>query len=271
MKKRQTAAAKESSGGPAAKPATTSATASASSEKKRKPTEDNSSAKKKSKPSEKHVEKKEKSEEKKPAASKKVDERNGSKAVEKKPKKETTDEKRAPSRDVAEENIFGLERMDKHNLVSAVLRRWKYCLDPWPGQLPPQPPHGYIEAHVPGLYVGVSNIHLGQLKDLRPFVNGKTPSMASLLAYKTSDLQQLLIKGINAQLSLLGNSPEDEKLKTKLRHELEKAHKLKVKKYERKYREALQAIGKPLPEYLTLAGVPAAEKNGAEENDDNDD
>ena len=165
-----------------------------------------------------------------------------------KPKKEAKDDKKSLSNRVeVEETIIGLPRMEKHNIVSAVLRRWKYCLDSWPGELPKEPPAGYIEAHVPGLYVGSSNLVMGQLKDLRPFEERKTPSMTSLLSIKTVDLRDILIKGITEQMKHLGTGPEDEKLKAKLKHELEKAEKLKVKKIERKFREAMTAIGKPIP------------------------
>ena len=129
--------------------------------------------------------------------------------------------------------------MGKHNLVSAILRRWKYCLDSWPGEIKVQPPQGFIEAHVCGLYVGVANSVLGQLKDLRPYEDGKTPSMASLLSKKAIDLRDLLIKGIQNQLSVLTDTLQDQKLKEHLRRELQKAEKLKVKKIERKYQEAL--------------------------------
>jgi hypothetical protein len=179
-------------------------------------------------------------------------------------KKERSSTKSAPRDSVvpaaAEENIFGLDRMDKHNLVSAVLRRWKYCLDHWPGQLPAEPPHGYIEAHVPGVYVGSSNLVLGQLKDMRPFLDCKTPSMASLLKYKAVELKDLLVKGINTQISLLGTSAEDSRLQSKLNHELEKAGKLKVKKIERKYREAVAA--------LTGEVLPKQDKSSAEKDDE---
>jgi len=158
-----------------------------------------------------------------------------------------------------EETIFGLERMDKHHLVSAILRRWKYCLDNWPGEIKAQAPSGFIEGHVPGLFVGVANKVLGELKDLRPFEPKKTPSMESLLTYTATELKDILIKGINAQVALLGALPEDERLKKQLRRELEKAEKLKVKKIERKYQEAKDVLGKSTKKMFTEApSQPAA-------------
>jgi hypothetical protein len=173
----------------------------------------------------------------------KKEEKKSSSSTTEKLEKKDKDKKSSANRDLVEEEIFGLERMDKHNIVSAILRRWKYCLDDWPGEVPAQPPAGFIESHIPGLYVGASNLVLGQLKDMRPFIHGKTPSMESLLTYKAVALQELLLKGINKQLTILENVPGEEKLKASLRRELEKAQKLKVKKIERKYRAAVAMLG----------------------------
>lgn len=141
-----------------------------------------------------------------------------------------------------EQKIFGLDRMDKHNVVSAILRRWNYCLDEWPSDLPSQPPKGFMAGHVKGLYVGQETSVFGQLKDVRPFTNGSTPSMKSLLSVKTAELREILMKGIEKQKLELGDTLEDRTLKDALDKEYDAADKLKYKKIERKYQEALQAM-----------------------------
>jgi hypothetical protein len=160
----------------------------------------------------------------------------------KKEAKPVKKERKARKMEAVEESIYGLLRMDKHNLVSAILIRWKYCMDAWPGELETPIPMGFIEGHIPGFFVGVSNSVLGKMQDVRPFINGKTPSMGSLLTIKTVDLRDILINGIKKQMSFLSNSIEDQKLSKTLERELEKATKLKVKKIERKYLDAAKLM-----------------------------
>lgn len=137
-----------------------------------------------------------------------------------------------------EESIFGLERMDKHSLVTAILVRWKYCLaDDWPGELKPMTESDFIPAHVAGIYVRLSD---GKLIDLRNAPDGKTPSMGSLLTLKAQDLQKMLVAGLHKQLAL---ATEDKDMRDHLKREVERAEKLKIKKIERKYQEAVAGGG----------------------------
>jgi hypothetical protein len=143
--------------------------------------------------------------------------------------------------------------------VTAILIRWKYCFD-WPGALKElENAEDFIPAHVNGLYVRVKD---GELRDLRPSVLGNTPSMSSLLSLKASELQAMLITGLKKQLELV-QSKSDKNLRDYLLNELKKAEKLKVKKIERKYQEALAAK-------KGSSGAPTTSAAAAKEEDDDD-
>jgi len=92
----------------------------------------------------------------------------------------------------------------KHELAGEILKRWQYCLPPWPGEVA-KPERGYVECGIPGIHVGIAPEVLGEIKDVRDR-SGKAPILNVLLKFPTSELKEDLIKGIEKQMAILNEN-----------------------------------------------------------------
>jgi hypothetical protein len=93
---------------------------------------------------------------------------------------------------------------DKHRVVESILKRWNYCLEPWPGaEADVAPANNFITCGFRGLHVGVKGDALGTILDKRNIKSGRAPTQAVLLQVDMAVLKQLLLAGLGKQRAAL--------------------------------------------------------------------
>jgi hypothetical protein len=93
---------------------------------------------------------------------------------------------------------------EKHRVVESILKRWNYCLDPWPGAgADAAPAKNFITCGFRGLHVGVKGDALGMIVDKRDIKSGRPPTQAVLLQVDMVVLKQLLLTGLDKQRAAL--------------------------------------------------------------------
>ena len=93
---------------------------------------------------------------------------------------------------------------DKHRVVESILKRWNYCLEPWPGaEADVAPAKNFITCGFRGLHVGVKGDALGTILDKRNMKSGRPPTQAVLLQVDMAVLKQLLLTGLAKQRAAL--------------------------------------------------------------------
>lgn len=98
---------------------------------------------------------------------------------------------------------YGIEMTKKHLLVHSILKRWNYCLPPWPpvtedrsNGLENRP--GFIETGFKGIYAGYRGDVCGEIIDTRVHTR-LMPTLNNLLTIDSEELKQLLLDGIVKQ------------------------------------------------------------------------
>ena len=129
-----------------------------------------------------------------------------------KSKAKTNGRKKAKSTAAPVAEVVG--QTAKEQIVEKILRRRSYCLDEWPPEgltLDSSHASEFITCGIKGILVGFRGESTGLIKDLRP-QNGLIPSVNCLLKKPTSELKELLLKGIEAQRADLEKHKEQNEL-----------------------------------------------------------